>query len=726
LPTATNEEFLTSPGATVGTVAYMSPEQVVGKGLDARTDLFSFGVVLYEMTTGALPFHGDTSGAITDKILHQAPVAPVRLNPNIPAKLEDIINKALEKDRDLRFQSAPEMRSELKRLRRDTDSGRISSSGSRVVPESGVALRTESTKAALPSMGLRGKQYGALAACVGLLAAAFATYHFWPRSKSPSGPTTITQISQWNKPMRSARISPDGHAVAFVSPASGIEQVFLMLTSGGEPLQLTKDERDKWVDNFSPDGKEIYYEESFGRGEVWAVPTLGGSPRRVAAGISMVPSADGASIFYAKDDSPGIFRAGNSGLNEELVYKSEDTNGFSIPLLQFPGGNELLAADIHIDSPNARIFKINLTAHKAVDLGEVSANSDNPYTSPEVAWAEPGNSILFSRMVNGLTNIWKYNLKDRTLTQITFGTGPDYSPMPDPGGKGIYYVNGKSSGFLTAYQVQSKKSIDIVSEDANQPIISPDGKRVMYIRLPAPEKSELWVADIDGDNKMKIATGEFLGTGVWAPDNFHLTFFETGATAGEKVFIVGADGSGLRQLPPTGGMHIASAVWSPDQKTVYVSQFKSGPESDIWKWSVSGSNIERFVESCGTVADVDSSGKYLLGLAATGENLGIFEVSISEKKCILLLPGVLTSEVYFAQDGKSFLYAVVSRGEATIYRQLWSDGKPIDAPQVAFKVPFTFPLIYRGGNACDFSRDLSTIVYARPGGHADLYLLSQN
>src|SRR5271156_1076823 len=483
LPTAA-EELLTSPGATVGTIAYMSPEQVRGKELDARTDLFSVGVVLYEMATGALPFRGDTSGVVTEAILNHKPVPPVRLNPDLPQELERIINKALEKDRDLRYQHASDIRADLKRLRRDTDSGRISSSGSRAGHEPARESAIHSTRAAQPSAGLAGKRYVVLAACVALLAAALVMYHFWSRSNTPSGPAKITQISQWNKRMRGARLYPDGHAVAFVSPVGGVAQVFLMLTSGGEPLQLTNDQESKIVDNFSSDGKEIYYESFLGRDEVWAVPTLGGTSRRVVSGNDAVPSPDGAFIYYVKSDRAGIFRAEKSGLNEQLVHNPEQTGLSLLPVLLFPGGNDLLAVSGSTEASGSTLhfYRINVTSREAVDLGGVISGN------LAVVWAEPGKTVLLSRTVNGLLNIWNYNLQDRSLTQITFGTGPDYEPMPDPGGKGIYFVNGSSSGFLTAYHVHSKASTEIVSEDASQPIISPDGKRVMYVTLPAQDR----------------------------------------------------------------------------------------------------------------------------------------------------------------------------------------------------------------------------------------------
>jgi Tol biopolymer transport system component len=521
--------------------------------------------------------------------------------------------------------------------------------------------------------------------------------------------------------MYPARLSPDGHAVAFSSPVGGVWQVFLMLTSGGEPLQLTNDEGDKYVFPFSPDGKEVYYVKTFGRNELWAVPALGGSPRRVAAARDVVPSSDGAFIYYTKSDSSGIFRADKFGLNEELVYNSKSSGSLLIPVVPYPGDNDLLAITLpDLRSGNRRFYRINLTNHEAVDLGEVSASLK------DVVWDKPGKTVLFSRKVNGLTNIWKYDLGDRSLAQITFGTGPDYLPMPDPGGKGIYYVNGKSTGFLTAYHGQSKESTDIASENATGPSISPDGKRVLYFTLAGGKWHELWVADIDGGHKVKVATGEDMGQARFAPDNFHVAFFlnALGTGASDRAYIVGADGSGLRQLPRRGSGDWG-LTWSPDQKTIYMTG-QDTPDSmpTVWRVNTDGSNAEKFVDSCGggIVTDADPSGQYLLFVVLFGEKAGIYEVSVSDRKCISLLPGIATAGAKFASDGNSFLYGVRTGGEYSIYRQPWKDGKTIGAPQVALKVPFVFNLEYW---TYDFSRDLSTIVYVRPSGQADLYLLSQ-
>jgi serine/threonine protein kinase/Tol biopolymer transport system component len=719
MPTVTAEELLTSPGTAVGTVAYMSPEQVRGKELDARTDLFSFGVVLYEMATGTLPFRGDTSGVISEAILNQSPVAAVRLNPNVPAELERIINKALEKDRDLRYQSAPEMRADLKRLRRDTGSGRISSLGSATVQ--GLAPETASSSvtavAVQPPVKPAGKKYILMGACVALLAAAFAAYHFWPRTNTPSGPAKITQISHWNKPMDGARLSPDGHAVAFTSPVDGVPQVFVMLTSGGEPLQLTKDEGGKFVDSFSPDGTEIYYGRSTVGFDIWAVPTLGGNPRRAANGFTTAPSADGALIYYLRPGKRAIFRGDKSGLGEEEVYTFDAKTLPPRRILPFPGGNHLLllnAKVVTVVEDEFHVYDVDLGRKSADDLGEVSANLF------DASWGEPGKSLLVSRAVSGLNNLWEYDLKNKTMTQITSGTGPDFSPMRDPGGKGIYFVNGKASGLLTAYNVRSKQSTDIAAENATQPVVSPDGKRISYVTTPSSDRSEVWAANVDGSNKVKIASSKSLATGDWAPDSLHLYFMEEEPN---RIFIAGADGSGVHQIPWNGGV-TQNIVPSADQKYIYVNSFDQGASrGTIWRANADGSNLELITNECGHAWVAVPGGQYLLTVML-GAQGGLSELSLADNKCTSLLPGVVTFGINMASDDKSFLYAVPSRSDVTIYRQPWHDGKLTGSTQVALKLPFAFPLL-AGGNAYDFSSDLATVVYARPGGQADLYLLSQ-
>jgi serine/threonine protein kinase/Tol biopolymer transport system component len=719
-----DEHHLTSPGTAVGTISYMSPEQAKGKELDARTDLFSFGAVLYEMATGTLPFRGDTSALIFKSILDSAPVPVVRLNPDLPAEMERIINKALEKDRDLRCQSAGELRSDLKRLQRDTGSGRISTaassapamaaapSSSGTASAAGAASSGTSVVAAPTTSSTR--KYFVAAFCTAILIVAGVAYHFWPHAPAPSLPGKVSQVSHWNKAMNRAQLSPDGHTVAFSSPTEGTFQIYVMLTSGGDPLQLTHDEGDKLPLGFSADSTEIYYSRNIGRAAVWAIPTLGGNPRHVVDARILAPSADGKSLFYVPENIDSIYRAPVSGLGGEEVFKFEDQGGVLGSILPYPNGSELLVALFKPYQDWAELRDVHLDSRRATDAGKIPATG-------ALAWEQPGKTLLLSRTENDIQNIWRYNLDDRSLTQVTFGAGPDYNPMVNQAAKGIYYVSGKASGFLTAYNTRTKQSIDLLDGDATQPAISPDGKRVMYIALLGPHRQEIWVSDIDGKNKAKLASGETLSTNTWTHDGSELTF--TDSSGGPvKVYIAGADGSNIRQVPWS-GIYIGVAIFTPDAKSLYLSSIKSNASPvETWEMGVDGSNPHVAGQGCGFVTDVSPDGRYLLSIDTRGSEEGIHQFSLADHKCTMLVGGVATFSASFAPDYKSFLYAASERGSATIYRVPWSSGKATGAPQAAYKVPFAFSIFY-GGNGYDFSRDLSTLTYARPGGQADLYQL---
>jgi Tol biopolymer transport system component len=357
---------------------------------------------------------------------------------------------------------------------------------------------------------------------------------------------------------------------------------------------------------------------------------------------------------------------------------------------------------------------VNVASRKAIDLGE--------RVGVEVAsWGEPGKTLLFSRGLNGIFNLWEYDLETKNTVQLTSGPGPDFWPMKDPSGKGVFFVNGRESGFLSVYQFQSKSTTDIVSELATQPAFSRDAKRLMYLTVPEPHNAELWVSDADGSNRTKLAASTSLVVLDWSPDGSQLDYVQAGDI--DRHYIVNWDGSHLRELPRSLA-HIESATWAPDGKDLYESGRQNSSATLItWKIKSDGSGAEPFHQGCGYVMDESQDSKYLLMSSLYGDQLGIFELGISDKKCTVLVPGIV-SFTRFSQDGKYIIYTISSGGEVNLYRLPWSNGQATGPAQLVMRLPFAFSQFF-GGNTYDVARDLSKIIYARPRGQFDLYLLSR-
>ncbi len=726
-----NEEHLTSPGTTLGTVAYMSPEQVRGKDLDARTDLFSLGAVLYEMTTGALPFRGETSGLIFTAILSSAPIAPVRLNPEAPAELERIINKCLEKDRDLRYQSAAELRADLKRLSRDSSSAKhVSVSG--IADAASASASSIAAQASAPAVTRSRSAAPYVIAGVMLLVAAFAAYKFWPHPAAGSAPAGIVKISEWNRTMQSPILSPDGRTLAFTSPVDGYDQMFVMLTSGGQPLQLTKDEGNKTPLAFSQDGNEILFGPSIGDYEIWSIPTLGGSPRRVANGVAVAPCADGHSLFVA-DLKGQIVRTDAAGGNPEVLLERHSSatqissanlgatsHEYSYDLLASPDCKTVLV--MGQAGSTAVIEKVDVVNRKSAKVGEIPDAFGRP------SWGDPGKTLLMSRAVKGITNVWEYSLAEGSLKQITFGPGPDRSPLADPAGKGVYFVNGRASGVLTAYHTANKQTLDIVGELASQPLLSHSGRQLAYVTSPEAGRTELWIADIDGGNAKKIqGSNHSLETLNWSADDSQFVFSDV---EGEhsRVFVVNANGSNLRQLPAPAGRADFSAPIHGTTAMLFTSY--NGPDvekSVTWKLNLNDvtAKPETLFEGCLGALDVSQDGNYVIGPVLWGSETGIHQYSLRDKQCTALKPGLASYFALYGRDGKSFLFENTIHGQTGIFRQPWRNGQATGEPQRVLTFPFAIREDF-AGNASNISEDLSVMVYARPNGHDDLYLLSQH
>jgi eukaryotic-like serine/threonine-protein kinase len=363
-PTASiDPAHLTSPGVTMGTVAYMSPEQARGEELDARTDLFSFGAVLYEMATGRQAFYGTTTAVINDAILNRAPASVTSANPQLPPKLEEIINRLLEKDRDLRYQSAADLRSELKRLKRDTSSGRgaavAAAGGAGAAGDVAAGLpRHDASGGVKPPLegdssdsqtiaGLVKRHRKALTGVIaaGVMIAATLTYVLYRAlSRAPAPPAELTQkrltFNSSENPVDTPVISPDGEYLAY-SDSAGIH--VKLLSTGDEriiPRPAGVSAGAYWnVESWFPNGTQLLATtwEPGGQGSMWTVSMLGESPRELRQGaIGLRVSPDGSHIAFlpapgSTDSGPEIWVMDSQGDNPQkvLALGENGLNGLS-------------------------------------------------------------------------------------------------------------------------------------------------------------------------------------------------------------------------------------------------------------------------------------------------------------------------------------------------------------------------------------------------------------
>ena len=524
-------DHLTSPGSTLGTVAYMSPEQVMGKELDPRTDLFSVGAVLYEMCTGTLPFRGETAALVFKAILDRRPTPVVRINPEAPAELERIVDKALEKDRELRYQSAAELRSDLKRLRRDSDSESVQT----------ARLDERSTWARRPVF----IALVIVAAVVGL-----ALYSFVYRS-SPTN-SAWQQLTFFTDSAIHPALSPDGRMLAFIRGEEqvvvGRGDVYVKLLPNGEPVQLTHDKRLKLSPTFSLDSSRIAY-GTFDPWETWEVPVFGGQPRL------LLPNS--SSLTWIQDGKHVLFSEIKQGLHM-VVVTSDEARGQSRDVY-VPTGERSMVHHSYLSPDGKWVLVVEMD-----NQGEIGPCRVAPFDGsgkarvvgpPEATctfggWSPDGKWLYLSSNEGGKFHIWRQRFPEGTPERVTSGPTEEEGIAIAADGKSLLTSVGTKDSSVWVHDAQGERQIS-TEGSTGAPQFSPDSRKLYYLRVSGQSVSpELWVTDLASGDSKPVLSGYLLrtcGLGVQhfalSQDGKLIAFSMLDNTGHSKVWIAPTDRS---------------------------------------------------------------------------------------------------------------------------------------------------------------------------------------
>jgi serine/threonine protein kinase/Tol biopolymer transport system component len=536
MPTVTlTDEHLTSRGSTVGTIAYMSPEQARGEEVDPRSDLFSFGVVLYEMATGKRPFLGSTSAVVLRAILDEAPALPTTLNAKVPGELERLIDKALEKDRDMRYQSAAEMRADLKRLKRQSASHPTIAVARDGVAESHAWLRRE------------------WIALLGLLVVGIAALMFWLRTPLP-GPKVLSYTPlTHDRERKYPRLLTDGPRLYFVMPKKIGWTVAEVSASGGETAPISSHFDDVQLADISPNGSELLIGVSdfdlTSDVPIYIVPLPAGLPRRVgnifAHDASWSPSAE--QIVYAHG-------------NELFLAKPDGSESRRLVTLTGPPSYSRW-------SPDGKVlrFTVNDSKTGSPSLWEVASdgtglrpllpNWSNPPRECCGNWTPDGKYFVFeSRRVANTSTLWAIQEKAGFLSsrspepiQLTAAPSNVFSSVPSRDGKKLFAIQGAPLGQLLRRDSRSHDFVPYLSGiSAIQLSFSKDGQWVAYMSFP---DGTLWRSKVDGTERLQLTYLPMEGyQPKWSPDGKQIAFAASTPSQPIHIYVVSADGGAPNEV----------------------------------------------------------------------------------------------------------------------------------------------------------------------------------